>query len=165
MKKTVLMLLAGLFNHDREVIMKRFFLTIALMGFFGCANAASESLEYGMAVIDAGAYVPKTDTSVERAKSLLSAVSKVYRVNQQQAADMAAMGKNLANEKGLNATMAELLDWSLVACDVTCTKADLASFISLYIATRAETRKTHHQTVHGLLILKYIAKTTMGSFK
>lgn len=129
------------------------------------ANSAEQALEYQVAVIDAGKYIAPTDSSVGRAKALLSATAKVYRVTPSQAADVAAKGKELSHKSGLDVAVTEILDGALIVCDTVCSLDQLRNFVAYYVTTRQATGQTHHQAVHGFLILNYVANTTMGKDK
>lgn len=118
------------------------------------------SLEYKVASIDAGRPLENGDTSIARVKMLLDTAEKVYKTPQNMLVDSAAVVKNIAkDEQQLDLTIAELLEWSLVSCDVECTRGQFVDQIVRYMTTRATTGQTHYEAMHGLLILNYINKT------
>lgn len=133
---------------------------IVLYVLFGTlsAHAGNDSLEYKTAVIDAGAYIPPTDTSVARAKMLLDGAAKAYRVTPMQAADVAAKGKELAGKSGIQVGMLDILDGALIVCETRCSLDQLRDFVAYYVTIRQSSRQTHQQAVRGLLILNYTAK-------
>lgn len=145
--------------------MKRFVMISCLaLSMLGQASAG-DPLEYQVAVIEAGKYVAPTDSSVARAKALLLEVSKIYGISQTQAADIAAKIKSIVQKDGVNLSMLELFDWALIACEAKCTLDQYRDYLSLYASTRLSGAQTHHQAVHGLLILEFVAKTTMKGKK
>lgn len=139
--------------------MKMAVVTIAmLMSLVAGALGAGEPMEYKVAVIDAGLYLPQTDSSVDRARRLLVAVSKIYGITPERAADMAAKVKQIAQKEGIGISVLDLFDWSLVACERTCTDRDLADFLAMYATARSKAGQTHHQTMRGLLLITQAAK-------
>jgi hypothetical protein len=110
-----------------------------------------------MASIDAGRLVDPRDTSVARMKVLLKETASVYRIEPIRVADMAAALKRVTTEHGSPVTIAEALDWALIACEHICSEKDLSENMAVYASSR-KIGQTHHHAVHGLVILKYVAK-------
>lgn len=129
------------------------------------ARAANDPLEYQIAVIDAGKHIQKSDSSIERAKELLERTAKIYRITPIQAADVAAKGKEIAQKSGIKVGIAEILDGALIYCDVTCSLDDMKNFVVFYLTARQTTNQTHHQAVHGILVLNAVAKIAVQNSK
>jgi len=118
---------------------------------------ADMPLELKVASVDAGYLLDSSDSAVARMRSLLNAIAEVYRIKPIRAADMAAALKKYSGEHGRPVTIAEALDWALIACEHICSEKELAQNMAEYAASR-NTGQTHHQAIHGLVILKYLAK-------
>jgi hypothetical protein len=118
----------------------------------------TNSLEYKVALIDAEKNIPESDLTISRAKQLLDATEPVFGLSKDRIADIAAKSRELAKERGLYVKITELLDWALIACDKKCTETQLVEFMSTYIMSRATTGQTHHQAIHGLVILNNLTK-------
>ena len=146
--------------------MKSTLISLGLL-FFGISSvyAENEPLEYKVAIIDAGKYIPQTDSSVSRARGLLTTASKVYLVTPIQAADVAAKGKEIGGKSGISVSIAEILDGALVSCDSVCSLDQLRDFVASYITIRQATGQTHHQAVHGLLALNIAVKASPAKGK
>ncbi len=113
----------------------------------------SNSLEYKVASIDAGKNIPENDLTIGRARNLLDAAEPVYSLPKGRIADIAAKSQEIAKDRGLSVKISDLLDWSLIACDTKCTETQLSEYLSAYIITRTTAGQTHHQAIHGLVIL------------
>ncbi|HSC75814.1 MAG TPA: hypothetical protein VLB90_06230 [Pseudomonadales bacterium] len=138
--------------------MKVIFAILAIVFSSTVFAQADSSLEYKVASIDAGKWIEKNDTSVERIRGLLSSAEKIYGLPQEKLADMAARTKDIAKEKQLAVTIAELLDWSLIACDVKCQDKEFAENMTAYVIVRTSSGQTHHQAIHSLAILQNAEK-------
>jgi hypothetical protein len=120
------------------------------------AAVADISLEQKLASIELGRWVDPKDTSIPRMRALVNQTAAVYRVTPIRAADMAVALKNVTAQNGSPVTLAETFDWLLIACEDVCSEKDLSANLAAYAAVRV--RQKHHNAVHGLVILTYIAK-------
>jgi hypothetical protein len=121
----------------------------------GQALSAGESLEYKVAVISAGRYVPQNDTSVARARDLLNSVAKRYHVTQEQAADMTAVVQRELAKSGVKVNPTEVLDGAMIygAADDSQWKLELRTYLSSYAASRAS-GFSHHEAVRAVVALQ-----------
>ena len=133
---------------------------IALSQFAGVVQAA-DSLEYKLAVIDAGKYVASSDSSIPRVRGILIGLERCYGVPQKRAADMSSRAWQMAKQDGHPLGLIDIMDGALIACDDKSNAQALANALSQYVAVRSATGQTHQQVVHGLLILNYVAKVAM----
>lgn len=119
-------------------------------------NVADMSLEHKLASIDVGRWVDPKDTSISRMRALVNQTAAVYRVTPIRAGDMAVALKNVTAKNGSPVTIAEAFDWLLIACEDVCSEKELSANMAAYAAVRV--RQNHHNAVHGLVILTFIAK-------
>lgn len=124
----------------------------AIVSFPVIADDQPNSLEWTVASIDANRKLDVADTSIARVKGLLAAAQDIYRTPQSKLADMAARAKKIAKDKKLDVTIAELLDFALIACETKCTETDFSENVTRYIIARSSARQTHHQATHGIVI-------------
>jgi hypothetical protein len=61
-------------------------------------GSSSESLEYKLAVINAGGYVSKTDVTVDRFRYLLEAIHQTTGLPKERIGDMTLAGRNILRE-------------------------------------------------------------------
>lgn len=130
-----------------------------LIGLAGHVRA-DETLEYKIAVIDAGKYVLPTDSSISRAKTLVTGLATCYQVPPQKAADMSVKARRMAKERSALLSLLDIMDAALIACDEKGNAQALAEALAQYVTVREASGQTHQQAVHGLLILNYIAKVS-----
>jgi len=121
-------------------------------------SAISDSLEYKVASIDAGKFIPESDLSITRIKGLLIAAEDVYGTPKQQVADYVVNAHEVAKQKGADVGVADLLDFALIACDVKCTQDNLVEYLTKYTTVRITSGQTHHQATHGIVILNNLEK-------
>ena len=124
-----------------------------------CWATDAMPLEQQVATIDAGRYIPSADSSVQRAKYLLSSTAKIYRISQAQAADVAAKGKEIIMKSGVEVGIMDILDGALTLCEMSCSLDELRSFVSYYATIRQTTKQSHQQAIHGLVVLNYMAES------
>lgn len=141
--------------------------TVILMAGCGQETASSSeaavqprpvTLEHQVATLDAGTWIPEGDTSVARIRSLLADVRRIYAVEPARAADMSQEARNQAKREGLATTNADLLDFTLAACESTCTEHAFVDALSTYIVVRSTTGQSHQQAVRGFILVSNIAK-------
>ncbi|MBF4991090.1 hypothetical protein [Methylophilus sp. QUAN] len=118
----------------------------------------SNSLEYKVASIDAGKFLPESDLSIARVNGLLNAAEEVYATPKQQVADFVVNAHEVAKQHGAAIGAAELLDFALIACDVKCTKDNLVDYLTRYTTVRITSGQTHHQATHSVVILNNLEK-------
>jgi len=118
----------------------------------------SNSLEYKVASIDAGKFIPESDLSIARVKVLLAAAEDVYGTPKQQVADFVVNAHEVAKQQGAAVGVIDLLDFALIACDVKCTKDNLVDYLTRYTTVRITSGQTHHQATHSVVILNNLEK-------
>lgn len=138
--------------------MKVKFIVFFILLIFVKYSFAEDSLEYKVASIDAGRWIEKNDTSVTHISILLDETSKIFDLSKMNLADMAAKGKRIAREKGVDVSISQILEASLIICEKKCSPNRFNEIISSYIVTRSITKQTHYQAIHGIVILNNLEK-------
>ncbi len=130
------------------------------------AFAANDSWEYKLATIDVGKFIPESDTSVARIRGLLIETQRVYKIDPTKAGDQAVLLKTEVAKKGTSISVADVLDFALIACDTKCTPDEYTDNIVQYAQIRMAThRPTHQQATHAFLIISYVAKNELAKQK
>jgi len=87
-----------------------FFLVFLSLSLIGNIVNADYSIEYKLAVIDAGGFVPKDDLTVARFRSLLNQLSRTYVENKQQIADMTVTAQKLLRKDGVDESLLNIME-------------------------------------------------------
>jgi hypothetical protein len=112
-------------------------------------GSSTESLEYKLAVVDAGGYVRPDDLTVARFRSLLDQLSAKYVENRTQIADMSVTGQKLLREKGVSQSIQSIMEGLNGVLDGPLGNQKYAEYIALYVQLR-DSGKGHDAAVATL---------------
>lgn len=131
--------------------MKRSILPLAFwLSLFLTLPAHGDTLEYRIAVIGSGAMIPETDSSVKRARYLLSEVATVYKITQQDGGKFSVFVRDELKKSGVEVNVLDVLDGSLIAAaNPSQMKNVFQEYAAMYIVIRRDGELTHHQAVRG----------------
>jgi len=110
---------------------------------------AEESIEYKLAVIDAGTYVPKDDLSVARFKSLLRQLSDKFVESEQPIADMTVKGQSILREEGISEKMLNMMEGINQIFSSNIENQKYGEYLSLYAMLRIQ-GQNHDDAISGL---------------
>lgn len=120
-------------------------------------SGSSTSLEYRMAVLNAGGSataVPRSPAAVARFRSALDEVSTVYAGSREQIGSLTmAMWKRLQDQK-IPADMLEMLEGLNLVAPSGPTPARFDQFIMMYYTLRVKGR-SHRDTIRQLSVISY----------
>lgn len=132
--------------------MKRpFKVALVFIGFMLTAplSIADESLEYKLAVINAGGYVPKNHITVARFRSLLQQLSDTYVENRQQIADMTVTAQNLLRKEGIQENLLNIMEGMNQLFSKPVGNQKYAEYAAAYVTLRGK-GQSHSQAMRGL---------------
>ena len=110
---------------------------------------ADDPIEYKLAVIDAGGYVPKDHISVARFRSLLNQLSKTYIENSQEIADISVIAQNLLRQDGINESIKNIMEGLNVLFSVPVENQKYAEYAASYVTLRGK-GYSHLEAINGL---------------
>ena len=94
----------------RKLIVATLILTLLVAG---CSSDSKEgaptTIEYKLAVINAGHYVEEHDATVAQFRNLLDSLSAKFTENQQQIADMSVTAQNILRDAGIEETLMNIM--------------------------------------------------------
>lgn len=110
---------------------------------------AEESLEYKLAIINAGGYVPKDHITVARFRSLLRQLSDTYIENRQQIADMTVTAQKMLRKEGIQENLLNIMEGMNRLFSKPVENQKYAEYVVAYVTLR-EKGQSHSQAVSGL---------------
>jgi hypothetical protein len=110
---------------------------------------ADDPIEYKLAVIDAGGYVPKDHISVARFRSLLNQLSETYIENSQEIADMSVTAQNLLRKDGINESIRNIMEGLNRLFSVPVENQKYAEYAASYVTLRKK-GYSHSEAINGL---------------
>jgi hypothetical protein len=110
---------------------------------------AGESLEYQLATINAGGYVPQDHITVARFRSLLSQLSFTFVENRQQIADMSVTAQQLLRQDGIDESLLNIMEGMNKLFPRNVGNQRYVRYASAYVTLRAK-GYSHSQAVGGL---------------
>ena len=125
-----------------------FLLTLSLLMAFTTVHA-SDSLEYKLATINAGAYVSKDDITVARFRSLLNQLSATFIENKQQIADMSVTAQNLLKKEGVQESLMNIMEGMNQLFPRKIENQKYAEYAAAYVTLRSK-GQSHSEAIRGL---------------
>lgn len=122
------------------------FISVTLMALTAIAD---EPIEYKLAVINAGGYVPKDHITVARFRSLLRQLSKTYVENRQQIADMTVMAQKMLRKEGIEESLLNIMEGMNQLFSTPIENQKYAEYSAAYVTLR-EKGQSHLQAIQGL---------------
>lgn len=116
------------------------------------AAHASEPLEYQLATLNAGGYVPKDHITVARFRSLLTQLSATYVENKQQIADMSFTAQQQMRKDGINESLLNIMEGMNQLFTVRIENQKYAEYAAAYVTLR-NSGQSHAQALGGLKAL------------
>jgi hypothetical protein len=113
---------------------------------------AGESLEYQLATINAGGYVPQDHITVARFRSLLSQLSSAFVENRQQIADMSITAQQLLRQDGIEESLLNIMEGMNKLLSRNVGNRRYIRYASAYVTLRSK-GYSHSQAVGGLRVI------------
>ncbi len=113
---------------------------------------ASESLEYQLATLNAGTFVPKDHITVARFRSLLSQLSSTYVENKEQIGDMSYTSQQLLRKEGIEEKLLNVMEGMNQLFSTRDESWEYLEYISAYVTLRKKGR-SHSEAIRGLQAL------------
>jgi len=95
-----------------------------------------ESIEYELATIDAGGYVPHDDIRVARLKSLLQQLSQTYSGTPQQIGDQTVKAQEMLKDRGVQESLVDIMTGMNQIFTTANHKQDYAGALAMYVELR-----------------------------
>ncbi len=102
--------------------------------------------------------VGASDSSVARMKALLESAQSIYSTPKMELGDVSLKAQEMARLRGSSIEIDEFLDFSLIACETTCSKSQFAEFLSSYVILRTTKGQSHHQATREFVLRSNAAK-------
>jgi hypothetical protein len=96
----------------------------------------NKTIEYQLAVVDAGGYVPDNDISVARFRSLLEQLSQAYGGSDQQIADQTVKAQELLKNRGVKESLLNIMTGMNKLFPIAKHNQHYAEVLALYIGLR-----------------------------
>ncbi|MCK4430984.1 MAG: hypothetical protein KAW19_06745 [Candidatus Aminicenantes bacterium] len=109
----------------------------------------TESIEYKLATINAGGYVPKDHVTVNRFRNLLNQLSKTYVENQQQIADMSVRAQQILKERGISESLLNIMQGMNQIFPRKVENQKYAEYSAAYLTLRSK-GQSHREAIEGL---------------
>lgn len=131
-----------------------FLLLLSIMGFFSCTGNGTSSnenktLEYKLAVIDAGRYVRDDDITVARFRTLLELLSEKFIEDRQQIADMTVKAQSILRDKGVSESLLSIMEGINGVFYGDRGHQKYAEYVGAYVTLRIQ-GQTHDEAIRGL---------------
>ena len=121
---------------------------IILLALVFLLAAADDPVEYKLAVIEAGGYVPKEHITVARFRSLLKQLQAGYKENSERIANMTVWAQKSLREEGIKESLLNIME-GMNQILVRETKKEYAQFVAAYVVLRTKGMK-HEESVKGM---------------
>jgi len=123
---------------------------LVLMGMLFSATAhGGESIEYQLAVINAGGVVPKDDITVARFRSLLKQLDDTFVEDKQQIADMAVKARKLLKDEGIDEKLLNIMEGMNKLFSKPIENQKYAEYSAAYVLLRQK-GMSHAEAFDGL---------------
>jgi len=115
-------------------------------------KSESESMEYMLACIDAGYYLPKDDDSIEKFKILLQQLDAKFIEDEKQIGDISVSTKFQLRDAGIQESLLNIMEGMSQLFSGTPEDMKYAEYTSLYLGMRKK-GYSHDNAVKGLKML------------
>lgn len=123
---------------------------LALLLIFSSDEARGDDpIEYQLAVIDAGDYVPRDHITVKRFRSLLKQLDATYVENRQQIGDMTVTAQRLLREEGIDEKLLNIMEGLNRLFSKPLENQKYAEYSVMYITLR-EKGYSHGEAIDSL---------------
>lgn len=126
-----------------------FSLVFILLSISSTLSIAQETLEYQLAIIDAGKFLPKNHFTVTLFRSLLEDLSYTYVEDGQQIADMTVKSRQVLKEKGIYESLLKMMEGMNALFSKKIENQQYAEYIAAYMTLRMDGH-SHTDAVLGL---------------
>ena len=116
------------------------------------AAGTDYSLEYKLAVIDAGGWVADDDLRIARFRSLLSQLAEKYVEDREQIANMTVKSQQLLQAEGIDERMLPIMEAMNQVFVGKMENQQYAEYLGIYVSLRRQ-GKSHQETLSGLQAL------------
>ena len=123
--------------------------TVIVLLLFSSIVFAKDSLEYQLAIIDAGGHVSKNHITITRFRSLLKQLSNTYVEDKQQIADMTVKAQSILRGKGISESLMNIMEGMNQLFYSKINNQKYVSYTSVYIALR-DKGQSHKEAMLGL---------------
>ena len=132
------------------VLVSAAFFLLILTGSLNTASA--KSLEYKLAVLDAGRSVPKDHITVARFRSLLKQLSDTYVENRMEIADATVTAQNLLRKDGIKESLLDIMEGMNQLFSKPIKNQKYIEYAAAYVTLR-ENGQSHSEAIRGLKAL------------
>jgi len=115
-------------------------------------QSESESMEYMLACIDAGCYLPRDDDSIEKFRTLLQQLDVKFIEDETQIGDMSASTKFLLRDDGIQESILNIMEGMDQLFSGKPEDMKYAECTSLYIGMRKK-EYSHENAIKGIKML------------
>lgn len=112
-------------------------------------QSESESMEYMLACIDAGYYVPRDDASVEKFRTLLHQLDEKFIENERQIGDTSVSTKFLLRDNGIQESLLNIMEGMNQLFSSKPENIKYAEYTSIYLGMRKK-EYSHDNAIKGL---------------
>ena len=135
----------------KNVVLKRIFLIPIFIIPFLIANPVSsaEPIEYQLAVVDAGGYVPENDISVARFRSLLDLLESKFVEDRGTIAGMTVKAQQLLKSKGVQEKMLNMMEGINKLFPRRFPNQKYYEYLAIYVTLRNQ-GQTHREALRGI---------------
>ena len=113
------------------------------------AARAGEPVEYQLAVVDAGRYLPHNDITVARFRSLLPQLDGKFTENAATIADITVKAQKILREAGIQEKMLKMMEGINRLFAQPFPNQRYAEYVSVYVATRIR-GASHDEALAGI---------------
>jgi len=112
----------------------------------------AQTLEYNLALLNAGGYVKDDDITVARFRTLLELLSEKFVEDRQQIANMTVKAQSMLRDKGVSESLLDIMEGmnGLFYSDVRDMK--YAEYVAAYVTMRIQ-GLSHDDAIHSLRAL------------
>lgn len=110
---------------------------------------ANDTLEYQLATINSGSYVPKDHVTVARFRSLLEQLSETFVENRQQIADMSVTARQLLKKNGIEESLINIMEGLNTIFSIRVDNQKYSEYAAAYVTLR-DKGQSHSEAVRGL---------------
>lgn len=115
-------------------------------------QSESKSMEYMLACIDVGYYLPRNDTSIERFRALLQQLDVKFIEDENQIGDMSVSTKFLLRDDGIQESLLNIMEGMNQLFSGKSEDVKYAEYTSLYMGMRKK-EYSHDNAIKGLKML------------
>lgn len=109
---------------------------------------ANDTLEYQLATINSGSYVPKDHVTVARFRSLLEQLSETFVENRQQIADMSVTARQLLKKNGIEESLINIMEGLNTIFSIRVDNQKYSEYAAAYVTLR-DKGQSHSEAVRG----------------